>query len=177
MLCHRRLRLPAPPASPHASASPPCACNALRADGCAPQAVEAVRKAAKNGDLATLTGLVEEKHWFSDPVNAAPPINGEAHTVSAAPPITAPTAHHQPPTALRPHRPPPLRPGPRRPPLTARGAAAAPPQYVETALMAATMHGKLDCVDYLIAKGARPNAQGHVRRGPHAAWQRRGVWS
>ena len=35
--------------------------------------------------------------------------------------------------------------------------------------------GKLDCLEYLIAKGANVNAQNNVRRGPAAAW-RRWVW-
>ena len=62
-----------------------------------------------------------------------------------------------------------------RPPLTACGAAAAPPQWGRTALMRAANYGNLDCLDYLIAKGANLNVQDNVRRGPAAAW-RRGVW-
>ena len=41
--------------------------------------------------------------------------------------------------------------------------------------MWAAIYGNLDCLDHLIAKGAKLNAQGEVRRGPAAAWQR-GVW-
>ena len=63
---------------------------------------------------------------------------------------------------------------PSPPPLTACGAAAAPPQDGDTALIGAAHYGKLDCLEHLVAKGANLNAQNNVRRGPAAAW-RRGV--
>eukprot|EP00964_Phaeocystis_antarctica_P002794 scaffold1478_cov36-Phaeocystis_antarctica.AAC.2 len=37
-----------------------------------------------------------------------------------------------------------------------------------TALMYAAAKGKLDCLEHLIAKGANPNVQDNVRRGPAA---------
>ena len=41
--------------------------------------------------------------------------------------------------------------------------------------MHAAAKGKLDCLEYLIAKGANLNVQDNVRRGPAAAcW--RGLW-
>ena len=50
------------------------------------------------------------------------------------------------------------------------------PQMGFTAHMWAATNGRLDCLNYLIAKGANLNAQDNiVRRGPAAAW-RRGVW-
>ena len=68
--------------------------------------------AARKGDLATLTRVVEEGVDLeaTDDVRATPP---------AAPNHSA--------LALRPRRPPPLLPRPPPPPLTACGAAAAPP--------------------------------------------------
>ena len=42
--------------------------------------------------------------------------------------------------------------------------------------MLAAMCGKLGCLDHLIAKGAKLHALDKVRRGPAAAWRRRGVW-
>ena len=65
---------------------------------------------------------------------------------------------------------------PSPPPLTACGAAAAPPQGGDTALMYAARFGNLDFLEQLIAKGAKLNARTNdVRRSPAAAW-RRGVW-
>ena len=86
----------------------------------------------------------------------------------------------RPPAAASAPRPLPLPPAapaapPSPPPLTAFGAAAAPPQDGYTALMRAADYGKLDCLEYLIAKGANVDAQNNVRRGPAAAW-RRWVW-
>ena len=97
----------------------------------------ALIKAAREGDLATLTRLVEER------VN----VNATT-TVSAAPPAA--------PSPLRPSplapRPPPSSPAAPLlcPALTAaahRGvcAAAAPPQNGSTALMWVAQEGKLDC--------------------------------
>ena len=63
------------------------------------------------------------------------------------------------------------------PPLTACGAAAAPPQWGITALMWAAAKDKLDCLEYLIAKGANVNAQSYVRRGPVLGVAARGVGS
>ena len=42
--------------------------------------------------------------------------------------------------------------------------------------MKAALYGELGCLDYLIAKGAKLHALDKVRRGPAAAWRRRGVW-
>ena len=80
----------------------------------------------------------------------------------------------EPPPAPSAPRPPPTPPAapaapPSPPPLTACGAAAAPPQNGETALMFAAKNGKLDCLEHLVAKGANLNAQDYVRRGPAAA--------
>ena len=52
--------------------------------------------------------------------------------------------------------------------------AAVSPQNGYNALMVAARCGKLDCLEYLIAKGASLNAQDSVRRGPAAMWQLRG---
>ena len=107
------------------------------------QAEEDLLSAARDGDLATLTRLVEKG------VNI-----DTTDSVSGAPPA-APNLHSSP-SAL----------AARRlccPTLT---AAAAPPQGGNTALMVAAMFCKLDCLDHLIAKGANLNAQDYVRRGP-----------
>ena len=121
-----------------------------------PQAEEALLEAAEEGDLATLTRLLEEGVEVKTVVD-----------VSAAPPA-APRPLRPSPSALAARRPSP-------PPLTACGAAAVPPQSSSTALMHAAGNGNLDCLEHLIAKGANVNAQSGVRRGPAAAW-RRGVW-
>ena len=44
--------------------------------------------------------------------------------------------------------------------------------------MYAAKEGKLDCIEHLIAKGAKLNAQQKkVRRGPAAVWRRGVSWS
>ena len=128
-----------------------------------PQAERELHKAAQNGDLATLKRLVEKG------------VNIETRDGVSAP---APAAPSPPPLALRPRTPPaaPACSAPPSPsPLTACGAATAPPQGGVQVLMDAAKNDKLDCLEYLIAKGAKLNAQSNVRRGPAAAW-RRGVW-
>ena len=40
--------------------------------------------------------------------------------------------------------------------------------------MKAARYGELDCLEHLIAKGAKLNAQDKVRRGPAAAWRGEG---
>ena len=120
-----------------------------------------LRKAAREGDLATLKRLVKQG------------VNLEAtDNVRAAPPAAA-TPLRPSPSGLAARRPCAAPPSP--PPLTACGAAAAPPQNSWTAIMWAAGKDKLDCLDHLIAKGANLNAQNIVRRSPAATW-RRGVW-
>ena len=109
---------------------------------------QALCNAARDGDLTTLTRLLEEG------------VSVNATFVSAAPPA-APRPPPSPPAT-----PPLLCPALTPPPLTACGAAAAPPQDSWTAIMWAAGKDKLDCLDHLIAKGANLNAQNLVRRGP-----------
>ena len=107
--------------------------------------------AARCGNLDCLEHLVAKgaaKLEATDKVSAAPP---------AAPP--APSA---------PRRSRPLL--PRYSPLllTACGAAAAPPQDGFTALMHAAQEGELDCLELLIAKGAKLEASSNVSAAPPA---------
>ena len=114
-------------------------------------------KAAKEGDLATLTRLAEEG------VNL-----NATDSVSAAPPAA-------PSPLRRPRRPPPSPPVapavhalPSPPQLTACmcGAAASPLQDGHMALMHAAINGKLDCLEHLIAKGANLEAKDEVSAVP-----------
>ena len=110
-----------------------------------PQAKKALRRAAWQGDFATLKRLVEEG------------VDLEAKGgVSAAPPARLPSPLHPSPSARAARRR--CCPAPSPPPLTACGAAAAPPQYGTTALMYAANYGKLDCLEHLVAKGAKLEA-------------------
>ena len=117
-------------------------------------------KAAKEGDLATLTRLAEEG------VNL-----NATDSVSAAPPAA-------PSPLRRPRRPPPSPPVapavhalPSPPQLTACmcGAAASPLQDGHMALMHAAINGKLDCLEHLIAKGANLEATNEVSAALPAA--------
>jgi len=85
--------------------------------------------------------------------------------VSAAPPAAPSPLRLS--FALRPRRPPAPAAPPSPPPLTACGAAAAPPQDGDTALICAAIRGELDCLEHLVAKGAKLNVRrDKVRRGP-----------
>ena len=140
-----------------------------------PHAEQALFKAARQGKLATLKHLVEEGvdvnakdysmtalMWAAQKgkldcleyLIAKGAKLDATNDVSAAPPAAAP----QPPPPPRRRRSPRVAP----PPLTARGAAAVPPQFGMTALILAAGHGKRDCLELLVAKGAKLDARDNI---------------